>query len=102
MAKKKMTLRRFDAVNYLNDADSIAGFLTASIEEANGDPGLILHAFNTVLRAQNRNMSQLAEETDITRSGLYEILSGNRNPSFATVLKLLDAMGMSLAITPAK
>lgn len=103
MAKKKTsTFSRFDATDYLKDAESIAMFLTAALEEANGDQTLILHALNTALRARNQNMSQLSRDTGITRSGLYQALAGKRNPSFATVLKLLDAMDMTLAVTPAK
>ena len=46
-------------------------------------------------------MSQLARDTGLTREGLYKALSGEGNPSFATVLKVAKALGLRLSIKPA-
>jgi len=100
--KKKMTFRRFDVAEMLDSPEMIAGFLSVSIEEAQGDQALILNALNTAARAQNRNMTQLAKDSGMTRSGLYAALAGERNPSFGTVLRLLGAMDMTVTVTPAK
>jgi probable addiction module antidote protein len=40
---------------------------------------------------------QLAREVGISREGLYTALSGEGNPSFATVVKVAKAMGLRLA-----
>ncbi len=41
-------------------------------------------------------MSQLARDTGISREGLYKALSGEGNPAFATVLKVINALGLKL------
>jgi probable addiction module antidote protein len=43
-------------------------------------------------------MAQIARELGVTREGLYKSLSPSGNPSFDTVLKLLDIMGFRLRI----
>jgi probable addiction module antidote protein len=45
-------------------------------------------------------MSQLAREVGISREGLYTALSGEGNPSFATVVKVAKAMGLRIAFHP--
>lgn len=39
-------------------------------------------------------MSQFARDTGHARESLYEALSGEGNPSFATILKVLQALGI--------
>jgi len=46
--------------------------------------------------ARARGMVQLANDTGITRSGLYKALSPNGNPSFETVMKIIGAFGVRL------
>ena len=63
-----------------------------------GDPALIAAALGDIARA--RNMSQLARDTGMTREGLYKALSGEGNPSFATVTKVARALGFKLTLAP--
>jgi probable addiction module antidote protein len=51
---------------------------------------------NALARAEG--MTQLAKELGVTREGLYKSLSPNGNPSFDTVLKLIDILGFRLSI----
>jgi probable addiction module antidote protein len=46
-------------------------------------------------------MVQLAKATGLTREGLYKALSKDGNPSFATVFKVLRALGLKLTLQPA-
>jgi probable addiction module antidote protein len=41
-------------------------------------------------------MSQLARDTGMGRESLYKALSGQGNPSFATILKVTSALGIQL------
>ena len=41
-------------------------------------------------------MSQVARETGLSRESLYKALSGERSPSFDTVLKVMEALGLEL------
>lgn len=43
-------------------------------------------------------MMQLACDTGITREGLYKALGEQGNPSFATVIKVLYALGLQLNV----
>lgn len=92
----KAGFRRWDAANYLESEEDIAEYLAAVTED--GDPALIAAALGDIARA--RNMSQLARDTGMTREGLYKALSGEGNPSFATVAKVARALGLKLALIP--
>ena len=59
-----------------------------------GDGSLIRSALGAVARAPG--MTQLARDTGISRDGLYTALSAEGNPSFATVLKVAHALGLTL------
>jgi probable addiction module antidote protein len=41
-------------------------------------------------------MSRLAQETGISREGLYKALSADGNPEFSTVMKVIKALGLKL------
>jgi probable addiction module antidote protein len=41
-------------------------------------------------------MTQLARDTGLAREGLYKALSGQGNPEFATILKVINALGLRL------
>lgn len=90
---------RFDAADYLETEEDIAAYLEAAMEEAGDDPAMVARALGTVARA--RNMSQLARDVGMTREGLYKALSGDGNPSFATIVKVAHALGFKLSIQPA-
>jgi probable addiction module antidote protein len=97
--KSPETFSRYDTADYLKDEESILAYLEAAMEEASQDPALVAVALGNIARA--RNMSQLARDTGLTREGLYKALSGEGNPSFATVLKVAQAMGLRLVFQPA-
>jgi len=94
-----VTFSRYDSADYLRTEDDIAAYLEAVMEEAGDDPATIAHALGVVARA--RNMSQLARDVGMSREGLYKALSGEGNPSFATVMKVSHALGLRLSIRPA-
>ena len=51
--------------------------------------------------ARAHGVSQLAEETGLTRQALYKALSSDGNPEFATVMKVVRALGLRLHPEPA-
>ena len=91
-----VTLRRYDAANYLQSEADIAAYI-ADIAEDN-DPALLASALGDIARA--RNMSQLARDSGITRAGLIKALSTNGNPSFATISKVANALGLKISFVP--
>lgn len=87
----------YDAAEFLDTDEDIVAYLNAALED--GDPSLVSAALGDVARA--RGMTQLAHETGITRDGLYKALSPSGNPSFATVQKVVRALGYKLAVAVA-
>ena len=45
-------------------------------------------------------MTSVAEAAGLGRESLYKALGENGNPEFATVLKLMKAMGLKLSALP--
>jgi probable addiction module antidote protein len=64
------------------------------MDEAGGDPAFIAKALGNIARA--KGMSQLAKDTGLGRESLYKALSGEGNPSFGTILKVMHALGITL------
>jgi probable addiction module antidote protein len=72
----------------------MAAYLEACIEEANGDAAFIAKALGDIARAQG--MTHVAREAGLSRESLYKALSGDRSPSFDTILKVVAALGLRL------
>jgi len=87
-------LKKWDSAEHLKTEEDIAFFFDACLEEAGDDPAFIAKALGTIARA--RGMSQLARDTGMSREGLYKSLSGEGNPEFATILKVIKALGLKL------
>jgi probable addiction module antidote protein len=85
---------RYDTADYLESEEDIAAYLSACADE--NDPALFVAALGDVARA--RNIALLAEKTGMSRMGLYKALSGQGNPSFATVCKVAHALGLKITV----
>lgn len=90
MAKAKT--RPYDALECLKTAEDMAAYLEAALED--GDPAVVVHALGTLARA--RGMSRIARQAGLGRESLYKALSTKGNPEFATVLRVVRALGLSL------
>jgi len=82
----------FDAVDYLEDDETMAEFLSAALEDPN--PDVFLMAVRDVARA--RGMARLADEAGVGRESLYKALRPGAKPRYETVLKLVRALGVQL------
>jgi len=89
-----VTLRQWDSVEHLKTEEDIALYFEACVEEAGDDAAFISKALGNIARA--RGMTQLAKDTGMGRESLYKALSGEGNPSFATILKVTHALGLNL------
>lgn len=90
-------LRKWDSAEHLQTDEDMALYLEACLEEAGDDPAFIVKALGTIARA--KGMSQLARDTGLGRESLYKALSGEGNPSFATIIKVIGALGVQLHAT---
>lgn len=86
----------WDSAEYLDTEEDVRLYLEACIEEDPGDGSLIRHALGTIAKA--RGITSLAEETGLTRAGLYKALGPDGNPSFTTVLRVAHALGCKLTV----
>ena len=86
----------FDAADYLDNEESIAAYLSATLEE--DDPEMFLVAIKDIARA--RGMTQLAKDTGMGRESLYKALAPGAKPRYDTILKVLRALGVTLHATP--
>ena len=84
--------RRWDAADHLQSDEDVVAYLEAAFED--GDPALIAAALGDVARA--KGMTQVATDAGLGRESLYKALSPNGNPEFATVLKVVRALGLEL------
>ena len=89
---KKLKTRRWDAAEHLDTDEDMAAYLEAALEE--GDPALIGAALGDIARA--KGMTQIARDTGLGRESLYKALSPDGNPEFATILKVINALGLKL------
>jgi probable addiction module antidote protein len=48
--------------------------------------------------ARSRGMTQIAREAHVSRESLYKSLNGVRKPEFATILKVMGALGVRLRV----
>jgi len=87
-------LKKWDSAEHLKTDEDMALYLEACIEEAGDDAAFIAKALGTIARA--KGMAQLARDTGLGRESLYKALSGEGNPSFATILKVTRALGLQL------
>lgn len=92
MSKIKTT--PWDSAEYLKTDEDMVAYIDACLEEAGDDAAFIAHALGVVARA--KGMTQLAKDTGLGRESLYKALSGEGNPSFATILKVMHALGVKL------
>ena len=91
----KTQTRPWDPAEHLETEEDMAAYLNVALEE--GDLSLIMASLGDIARA--RRMALVAEETGLGRESLYKSLSPDGNPEFATVLKVMRALGLRLQAT---
>ena len=91
----KTRTRPWDVAEHLETREDMAAYLEAALED--GDPALVAAALGDI--ARSRGMAQIARETGLGRESLYKALSTEGNPEFATVLKVVRALGLRLSAT---
>lgn len=94
MKRKKIKTRTWDVVEHLKTNEDMAAYLEAVLEE--GDPALVTAALGDIARA--RGMTEIAREAGLGRESLYKALSPEGNPEFATVMKVVRALGLKLHV----
>ena len=91
-----MKVTKFDAADYLETPEDVAGFINEALED--GDPAFVKHAIGTA--ARSKGMAVIAEEANLNRTSLYRAFEEEGNPLFFNVLKVLSSLGLSLQVVP--
>ena len=94
MTNQITSTQPWDVVNCLETQEDMAAYLDAALED--GDMGVILAALGDIARA--KGMSQIATDAGLGRESLYKALTTTGNPEFATVLKVMRALGLQLHV----
>ena len=95
MAEK---LTRFDPAEGLTSDEAIAAFMAEAF--ASEDAGYIAHALGVVARA--KGMTQIANETGLSREQLYRLFSQSGNPTLKTTIAVMKALGVELTAKVSK
>jgi probable addiction module antidote protein len=85
----------WDPASHLATVDDVTACLETALHD--GDPKLIAAAPGDIARA--KGMSQIAHEARPGRGGLYTSLSSSGDPEWATVLKVIPALGLRLHVS---
>ena len=83
----------FDPTEHLGTPEAQAEYISAALET--GDAAFIADSLGIVARA--RGMSRLARDTGLRRESLYKALSAEGHPEFATIMKVVQALGVKLS-----
>lgn len=87
--------RTWDPAEYLEMPEDVAAYLDVALEE--GDPVMLQVVLGDV--ARSRGMAAIAREAGVGRESLYKSLSEDGNPSWQTVMKVINALGLRLEVT---
>ena len=91
-----MNTTKFDIADYLDSKEMIAEYLNTVLKE--GDNSEIINAIGHIAKAIG--MTKIAEETGMSRPSLYKALSDGAKPQFATIMKVLKAIGGQIQVNP--
>jgi probable addiction module antidote protein len=92
MRRLKTTV--WDPVDHLETEEDMALYLQAALEE--DDPNLVAAVLGDIARA--KGMTKVARDAGLGRESLYKALAPTGNPEFATVLRVIDALGFRLTV----
>ena len=93
-AEKKITFSKWDPAEIITTKERVIAFLEEALEE--NDPDLLLETIGHI--ARSKGMAQIARELNLDRVGLYKSLAPDGNPSFKTVYKLFDILGLQMKL----
>ncbi|MCL2007226.1 MAG: putative addiction module antidote protein [Treponema sp.] len=94
----KITISDCDLAEEIETREDVIGVLEAALEE--NDPEFLFKVIGDI--ARSKGMAQIAKELNLNRESLYRSLSQDGNPSFITIVKVLDNLGYQLSIKQKK
>ena len=93
----KTKLYDWDVTDALKTPEARAAYIEAAIEE--NDPDFLTVALGDVAKAEG--MTKVARKAKVARENLYRAFSPGGNPTMATVMRVLNALGLRICVSPA-
>ena len=90
----KVKVSDLDVAELLDTEDSVKYYLMDAL--AANAPVLWQHCVSTA--ARSAGMAKIAEKAGLNRESLYKAMKENAHPRFETMMKILNAMGLQLAL----
>ena len=84
----------WDLADHINSKEDVEGILEAALEENN--TALLFAVIGDIVRSNG--MTQISKDVNVARESLYLSLSQDGNPSFSTVIEVLDNLGFQLSV----
>ena len=91
--RAKVKTKPWDPAEHIRNDEDAAVYLDVALKE--GDYQDVAWALGVISTA--KGMAAVAAATGLGRESLYKALSPNGNPEFATVLKVVHALGLRLS-----
>jgi probable addiction module antidote protein len=92
--KAKLKTIPWDSAKYLKTDKDIAEYLDVVFED--GDPELIRHVLGQIVRI--KGTARIAKAAGLERESLSKALSAQGSLEWATVLKVIRALGLKLKV----
>jgi probable addiction module antidote protein len=94
MNEQKIKVSDWNLADEIETKEDVIGIIEASLEENNTE--LLFKVIGDI--ARSKGMAQIAKELNLSRESLYRSLSPEGNPSFTTIVKVLDVLGFQLSL----
>ena len=91
---EKEKIGEWDMAEIIDTKEDVIACLDVALTE--GNTQFLFETLGALTRAEG--MAQIAREIGVTREGLYKSLSSDGHPSFETVYKLLDILGLRMKL----
>lgn len=91
-----METSKFEISDYLDSKEMISEYLNTVLKE--GDNADVINAIGHIAKAIG--MTKISEETGLSRPSLYKALTEGAKPQFATIMKVLKAIGTQVQVHP--
>jgi len=91
---EKITVKDWSLADEIETKEDVIGILEAALEE--NDTEFLFKVIGDI--ARSKGMSQIARELELNRESLYRSFSPDGNPSFNTVVNVLDNLGYQLSV----
>lgn len=95
MKNKRMGDYQKELIKSLKDPKESIAYLNAALMDE--DPRIFLIALKNVIEAHG-GVSSISRKCKLNRENLYRMLSEKGNPEIKSVYKLLNSLGLQLAI----